>query len=620
MSSRKDRAVARVSLNHSERYLDEADVVIIGNGIAGLAAAIEARRHLPDKPIIIITNQLHPTINTPALKQFAVAKLAREQLLAYPAGTERAERIHVVNADVEEIQAQSKYVGLSGNRCFGYGSLLIATGSAPVGLPKEMPGRNFDGVMTLHRLEDYLDFRRRLPDVREAVVIGGGAHACETVMGLLHWGIRVHWLIRSKTFMGRMLDQPASEMVLNSVQRAGAIIHTETEIKGVVGRVGAVAGVITNAGELIPCQLVLTCTGTRAVTTLAEHCSIPMQYQHGILVDSKQRTSVRDIYAAGDVAAVHNPCTGTYETRALWYAAATQGRIAGAMMAGNDDLIHQPLGVPWHATQLGELSMLTVGEPLSEDSQAMILADTSQGGYRRLAIVDDRLVGYLSVGTAQPDSLAIKHIIDEGHSVRDLTNALLKGNVDARRYLSQKQSHAVKKWITGQLLTPASQLSGTTPSLRETDPLVEALIPKQTQASPVRIPGKHSSQPLRELQYAAKQAQFKEQRVIYEEEPSAFTGNLPAVLEPKRIVSGYLSLEDDVVNAFEDEDREALAEEIGTFTGNLPAIPGQIVESRRQLVQPQKARPTRKLWAYLGDKGHESGEMASVVMSHASRK
>src|SRR3954452_11580651 len=164
MSSRKDRTVARVQLNSSERYLDGADVVIIGNGIAGLAAAIEARRYLPDRPIVIITDQLHPTINTPALKQFAIAKLEREQLLAYPAGTERSERIHVVNAHVEQIDAQSKYIGISGNRCFGYGSLLIATGSSPVGLPEQTPGCSFDGVMTLHRLEDYLDFRRRLPE------------------------------------------------------------------------------------------------------------------------------------------------------------------------------------------------------------------------------------------------------------------------------------------------------------------------------------------------------------------------------------------------------------------------------------------------------------------------
>src|SRR5207244_12274592 len=114
--------------------VDSADIVIVGNGITGLTAAVEARRLAPERRIVMITEQNHPTINTPALKQFAIGKLTREQLLAYPAGTERAQRIHVINARVEEIQAEKKYVCLTGGRGFGYESLLIATGSVATGL------------------------------------------------------------------------------------------------------------------------------------------------------------------------------------------------------------------------------------------------------------------------------------------------------------------------------------------------------------------------------------------------------------------------------------------------------------------------------------------------------
>jgi len=59
---------------------NNADIVIVGNGIAGLTAAIEARRLAPALRIAIITEQSHPTINTPALKQFAIGKLERQQL------------------------------------------------------------------------------------------------------------------------------------------------------------------------------------------------------------------------------------------------------------------------------------------------------------------------------------------------------------------------------------------------------------------------------------------------------------------------------------------------------------------------------------------------------------
>lgn len=448
-----------MSKQNSVGTIDQAEIVIVGNGIAGLTAAVEARRLEPEKGIVILTSQSHPTINTPALKQFAIGKLAREQLLAYPAGTERLQRIHVVNAHVEEIHAQENYLRLAGGQGFGYGSLLLATGSSPTGLPADMPGQDFDGVMTLHRLHDYLDLRRRLNEVEEAVVIGGGAHAIETVMGLLYWGIRVHWLIRSEAFMPRVLDRAASDLVLEGVKRAGGKVHTETEVVGIVGRVGTVAGVVTTRQQMLPCQLVLVCTGTAAATTLAKQCDLPMKYDKGILVDDQLRTSVRNIYAAGDVAALRDPLTGKYATRAQWYAAVLQGRAAAAAMTGAEE--PEGFGVPWHATRLGELSMLTVGNTLSWPDSVAPLTERRKGSYCRLSLVDDRLVGYLFLGSTPPDSLAIKRLIDEGLSVREITKDLLRGEFDARKYFSGKRTYAAQRMLsTGQLPTPLPPIAG----------------------------------------------------------------------------------------------------------------------------------------------------------------
>ena len=438
------------------KSVDSADIVIIGNGIAGLTAAVEARRLAPDRRVVIITEQSHPTINTPALKQFAIGKLNREQLLAYPAGTEQAQCIHVINARVEEIHAQQQYISLRGGRGFGYGDLLIATGSAPTGLPASVPGQDFDGVLSLHRLYDYLSLRRRLGEVEEAVVIGSGAHSIETVMSLLYWNIRVHWLIRGDTFLSRMLDRPASNMVLESIQRAGARVYTETEVLGIVGRVGMVAGVVTNHQQLLPCQLVLVCTGSTPVTSLARHCDLPMKHKSGILVDNQMRTSVPHIYAAGDVAAIKDPQTGVYAPRAQWYAAVLQGRMAATLMTGSSPAAEH--GVPWHATRLGSLSMLAVGNVLQWHDAITTLTDSSRGSYRRVAVMDDRLVGYLSLGPTQPDSLAIKRIIDEGLSIHDIKKALLKGTFDARTYLSRRHTYSAQRMVTTGKLPAAGQL------------------------------------------------------------------------------------------------------------------------------------------------------------------
>ena len=589
MTSPQNRAIVPAQQQKAVKpYLDSADIVIIGNGIAGLTAAVEARRHAPDKRIVIVTQQIHPTINTPALKQFAIGKLTREQLLAYPAGTERAERIHVVTARVEEIHAQSKYLTLSGKRGFGYGSLLIATGSSPQGLPNSMPGRDFDGVLTLHRLQDYLDFRRRLAEVNEAVVIGGGAHAIETVMGLVHWGIHVHWLIRGDTFMRGMLDQPASEMVLGRIRKQGIEIHTSTEVMGVIGRVGSVAGVITNQQQMIPCQMVLSCTGTQAATSLAERCTLSIRHKKGIIVDDKLRTSVPDVFAAGDVAALKNPQTGNYEPRAQWYAAVIQGRIAGAILTGHDELARQPFGVMWHATHLGELSMLTVGDPLIESNNVQTLTDNSANGYRRITIEGDRLVGYLSLGIAQPDSLAIKRIIDARLSVSNVIKPLLKGKFDARQYLSAQRSRLAQGVLTGQL--PPLEEPQVLPINDQLTPLPPSELPA---AKLVSSPGN----PVEAPRVEPRQSAAQEQQIFYEE-INSFTGALPP--QP----------------AWNDVDQ--YIEEPSPFTGNLPTLAERstdetsvvgrdqrhrgVVESTLAAVPGEKADKKRGLWAYSNEK------------------
>lgn len=547
----------------SPSYLDRADIVIVGNGIAGLTAAVEARRLDPGMQIVIITDQCHPTINTPALKQFAIGKLEREQLLAYPAGTERAQRIHVVQARVEGINAAGKFLSLEGGRGFGYGSLLIATGSKPNGLPASTPGRDFDGVLTLHRLSDYLDLRRRLPEVQQAVVIGGGVHAIETVMGLLHCGVAVHWLVRSATIMPNILDQPASTMVLEHIQHLGAKVHVETEVVGIVGRVGAVAGVITNQSEMIPCQMVLVCTGTRAVTTLAQHCSEQMLHKNGILVDDWLRTSVRDVYAAGDVAALKNPLTGKYEPRAQWYSAVLQGRIVAAAMTGRDETVESSFGVPWHATHVGELSMLTVGNPLRWSENATTLTDSSKGSYRRMTLVGERLVGYLSLGPKQPDSLALKRIIDEGLPVTDIKKALLKGTFDARMFLSRRRSNAAHTMLTTGKLPDIS--SDKLPALVRPLPGTGPLSPEQNQRQVIPMPAARTGGLPDTGPLAARAAVLAPMPV-----PVARSAPRPAPLPAPAVI--------------------VAEEEISPFTGRLPGIPKGAADTGRS-VQPVQRQP-----------------------------
>ena len=92
--------------------VDRADVVIVGFGIAGMTAAREAHRMAPQASIAIVSAQNHPTIYYPALKQFLMGRLGREQLVAIPPDMERIQQIAVLRATVEQIATREKRVQL----------------------------------------------------------------------------------------------------------------------------------------------------------------------------------------------------------------------------------------------------------------------------------------------------------------------------------------------------------------------------------------------------------------------------------------------------------------------------------------------------------------------------
>lgn len=453
---------------------ERAELVIIGNGIAGMTAAIEARKLEPRMRIVIVTAQNHPTINTPVLKQFTVGGLSREQLVAYPLGTERTLDLEMLHARVTHIRAADNELVFADGSTYGYQSLLIATGSHPVSLPATLPGYDLDGVLTLHRLPDYLNLARRLQvrgegEVREVVVVGGGIHAGETVESLLRRGLVVHWLLRGDRVYSRVLDHRASDLALEHFRHQGAHIWQRTELVGIIGLIGCVTGVATTQHEYLSCQIVLICTGTVPALELARACDSPLETARGVQVDMRLATSLTGVYAAGDVAALKNPWTGGYETRAQWAAAVEQGRQAAISMTGRDAHL---FGTPWHATLLGDLALLTVGMTReSEDTDA--LTHEQDGGYYRLTVRQNQLIGYLALGPRPVDGVGVKRLIDEGTPWADAAESLLTGTFEAHTFFARRHttqllnessltrfSQGQSESLEGQTTPPHLQSSG----------------------------------------------------------------------------------------------------------------------------------------------------------------
>ena len=354
------------------------------------------------------------------------------------------------NLRASKLDTVARQVQLSDGQKIKYGRLLLATGAHPAGLPASCPGRDFDGVLSLHRLEDYLDLRRRLLEATSVVVIGGGYHAAETAILLRHWKVRVTWLIRGESFLSQMIDEVAGQMLLRHIQRLGVDVRLETEVAGIVGRIGSVAGVVTKDEDFIPCQIVAVCTGTAPATELAEGTGVSLSTKHGLKVNERLQTAVPDVFAAGDVAAILNPQTGRHAPRAQWYSAFQQGRLAAAALTGASIPSGAEAGVLgcfWHATQLGEMCVLAAGAPMLSELDHRdneVLSRGSARFYRRLVVRDNRLIGYLALGERQPGGQAIKRLIDERINIQEIARLLLTEDFDVRSFFTRRRLHALQ--------------------------------------------------------------------------------------------------------------------------------------------------------------------------------
>ena len=454
--------------------MDRADLVVIGNGISGCIAAMETRHYAPDARILMITEQNHPTINTPALKQFGAGRLELEQLLAYSAGAQQQLRIGMIHQRAVALEPSSHRVRLADGRAIQYRSLLLATGATATQLPAETPGRDFDGVVTLHTLSDYLDLRRRLPGISSAVVIGGGYHAAETAMLLRHHRLNVTWLIRGRGLLPRQLDSAASDLLLRQVRRHGVDIRLETEVAGIVGRMGVAVGVITTDNTFTPCELVVTAIGAQPDITLAQHTPIEAKSGHGMRVNARLQTSARDIYAVGAVAAVLDSQTGQYDARGQWYFAVQQGRLAAAAIAGAPSAEGTAMGAVgnfWHATQFDKLHVLVAGAPMLSDREHPaneVLTNGSGAFYRRLVVRHGHLVGFLAMGATLPPGLSVKRLIDERINIEEIKHKLLSEDFDVRSFFTQRHLHAlatgeverIPRPVTQQTVMPVAAVSG----------------------------------------------------------------------------------------------------------------------------------------------------------------
>jgi NAD(P)H-nitrite reductase large subunit len=415
---------------------------IIGSGIAGLSAAEAIRERQPEAVISLISEEPHDPYSRPGLAYLLRGDVPEGQLRIRPPEALKALALQRVNDLVERVDCVQQEVYLEGGAQLKYDRLLLATGALAV--PPPFGGADLAGAVKLDSLDDTLSILRQARWGRKAVVVGGGITALELAEGLAARGMDVHYFLRGERYWADVLDEAESHIVMSRLEHEGVKLRTNTQVKRVIDRGGRVAGVETQAGEVVPCEMLAYAIGVRPRVDLAKAAGLKVE--KGIVVDEFLRASIPRVYAAGDCAQV-----GNQPLDVLWPTALSQGRVAGANMAGERTSYTKDIAC--NVTMLTGLKVTIIGsvgngqkdpdrvaivrgdsESWRAACRSWVADDHDEVNRVRLFVSDRAIVGALVMGD-QTWSRPLQRLIAAQADISTIRQHLVQDGVNALEHL-----------------------------------------------------------------------------------------------------------------------------------------------------------------------------------------
>lgn len=302
------------------------DLVIIGNGIAGITAARHVRKLDADARITVVSDESDHFYSRTALMYIYMGHMTYGHTKPYEDRFWPENRIDLARDYVEYVDTGARMLRLRSGERMGYDKLLIAAGSKP--RLAGWPGEHLGGVQGLYGLQDLDRMTADTEDVEHAVVVGGGLIGVEMAEMLHTRGIHVTFLVREPTYMSRILPREEGEMVGREIRRHGIDLRLGTELKEIRGdEHGRARSVVTTGGEELPAQFVGLTIGVTPNIAFLDNSGV--ETDRGVLVNRHFETNVPDVYAAGDCVQHRDPLPERKAVEQLWYT----GRIHGATVA-----------------------------------------------------------------------------------------------------------------------------------------------------------------------------------------------------------------------------------------------------------------------------------------------
>ncbi|MGT2929749.1 H2O-forming NADH oxidase [Streptococcus dentasini] len=230
------------------------------------------------------------------------------------------------------------------NHVESYDKLILATGSQPILPPikgaaikegsKEFEAtlKNLQFVKLYQNAQDVIE-KLKDKNINRVAVVGAGYIGVELAEAFQRKGKEVVLIDVADTCMAGYYDKDLTDKMAQNLEEHGIKLAFGQTVKEIAGR-DKVEKIITDKAEF-DVDMVILAVGFRPNTSLGQ--GKLETFRNGAwIVNKKQETSVKDVYAIGDCATIYDNATGDTNYIALASNALRTGIVAAHNAAGHE--------------------------------------------------------------------------------------------------------------------------------------------------------------------------------------------------------------------------------------------------------------------------------------------
>lgn len=363
--------------------------VIIGNSAAAIGAIEGIRQIDKESPITVISKEDYHTYSRPLISYLLAGKTDEERMKYRQDNFYQEMNCCLKTGNtVEKILIDEKQVLVNDGSRIAYDKLLVATGSSAFVPP--IKGLNtVEKWFSFMSLDDAKAIQKEINTNTRVLIMGAGLIGLKCAEGIIKKTGHITVVDMADRILPSILDEQSSEIVQTHLEEQGLEFILSDSVQGFDSN-----SALLTSGKKIDFDVLIVAVGVRPnIQLIAEAGGV---VNRGIVTDEYCRSTLPDIYTAGDCAESYDTSAEESRVLALLPNAYMQGECAGINMAGGDKQYTK--AIPMNAIGFFGLHIITAGSYVGAEYVDYKNGGSDQKNYKKLVTKDGLLKGYILVG------------------------------------------------------------------------------------------------------------------------------------------------------------------------------------------------------------------------------